>query len=137
MGRWKYSFSAIDPTNVSATWEIGVSHERYRHICNHGHEKAHARIVLIGDVVESTVALYGGWNREGMQDCYVYVGQPREDYHKLSPIISVPPPPGMVFLVFVLPDGTIDEWNWRPHADGDINTPLGVEGKLIWRRDQS
>lgn len=137
MGRWKFTFDAIDPKDVTKTWKIGITEDHYRRICNHGHEKAHARIILVDQVASSTIALYKGWNREGKHDdCYVYVGQPKYDYHKIAPEICVPAPPGKVFLLFVLADGTIDEWTWRQHADGDISTPLGVEGELLWQRNQ-
>ena len=89
------------------------------------------------EVFRDTVAICRGWNRQGKDDCFIYIGKPKEDYHKLAPNICVPAPPGMVFLAFVLPSGNIDEWMWRPHAEGDISTPVGVDGELIWRPNQS
>lgn len=138
MCRWKFEFSAIDPNDPSATWQVGITEEHYRRIINHGHEKSQARILLVGEVLDNSISLYGGWNRLRKDgDCFVYVGKPKDDYHKLDPMICVPSPPGMVFLVFVLEGGTIDEWTWRKHADGDISAPLGMDGEPIWLRNQN
>ena len=138
MGRWKFEFSAKDPENLDDTWQVGITEEQYRRICNQGHEKAQARIILIKEVMDFPVALIQGWGRQGMdEDCFIYIGKPKEDYHKLAPTIRVPAPPGMVFLVFVLPSGRIDEWMWRHHAEGNISEPNGVKGEIIWQPNQT
>lgn len=51
--------------------------------------------------------------------------------------IEIPAPPSMFFLVFVLPDGTIDFWNWRPVSQVDSEAPEGVEGELLWQPSKS
>jgi hypothetical protein len=41
----------------------------------------------------------------------------------------------MLFLVFVLPDGTIDHWTWREQSKEDPGLPEGfAEGTVSWRR---
>jgi len=40
----------------------------------------------------------------------------------------------MIFLVFVLPDGTIDDWNWRKVDANHPDLPEGVNGRLVWQQ---
>jgi hypothetical protein len=95
-----------------------------------GHIVKQARILLIDEVLRETWAIFQGWSRPGTDDCLVYVGNPGQDYR--GPRIETPSPPGMVFLVFVLPDGTIDDWNWRKVTASDPDMPEGVIGRKIW-----
>jgi hypothetical protein len=136
MTRWLLTFEAIDPANVDHHWETGIPERLYRWLQNHGHEKALARLILVREVLSGgTLRIYKGWSRPGKHDCFVYVGRPRRDFKSLS--IATPAPKGMVFLVFVLPDGTIDEWTWRPSAEDEENRPHGVTGELIWSLNPS
>ncbi|MHC4398390.1 MAG: hypothetical protein ACYTG0_01780 [Planctomycetota bacterium] len=136
MARWLLTFRAIDPNALDKRWDTGVPERLYRQIQHHGHEKALARLVLVQEVLErDTHSLYGGWSRPDKEDCFVYVGCPNRDFKSLT--IETPPPPGMGFLVFVLPDGTIDEWTWRQFDEEGGNRPSGVTGELIWSLNPS
>ncbi|REJ65774.1 MAG: hypothetical protein DWQ31_17740 [Planctomycetota bacterium] len=138
MSRWHWEFSALDPNNPGSEWTVGIAESHYRCIRNAGHDKAHARILLVKEVLETPVAIRKGWSRQGKSDdCLTYIGKPAIDYHKICPEICVPAPPGMVFLVFVTGGGTIDEWTWRKHKEGDITAPDDVEGELIWQPNQT
>jgi hypothetical protein len=133
MGAWKFPFDAINPHDPTAMWTVGIEHETYRRIANNGHQKQQARIVLVHDVLEiRTDRIYGGWSRPGKEKCYVYVGHPENDYHRLSPTICVPAPPGMLFLVFVREDGMIDDWIWRESSVEDPEAPRDVKGEILW-----
>lgn len=133
MTRWKAVFEAINPKNPEVDkWLTGISPDLYRRLQHQGDERRQARLLLVREVLEEcTEALYGGWSRPMKDDSFVYVGRPTHDFKSLS--IETPPPLGMVFLVFVLPDGTIDEWTWRK-SDPESGAPLGVNGELIWPR---
>ncbi len=136
MARWLLSFEAIHPTERDKTWETGVPERLYRELQNHGHEKAMGRLLLVREVLlEGARHIYGGWSRPDKDDCWVYVGCPNRDLKSLT--IETPPPRGMVFLVFVLPDGTIDEWTWRRRAEEGEGRPEGITGELIWSLNQS
>ena len=136
MGRWYIEFDAVNPNSPDKKWKTGVLESLYRKIRNCGHEKAIARLLLVREVLdEGAVAIFSGWSRPDRDDCFVYLGHPDHDFKSLS--IETPPPLKMGFLVFVLPDGTIDEWTWRSlHEEGDIR-PNGVSGELIWSLKQS
>jgi hypothetical protein len=41
-------------------------------------------------------------------------------------------PRDKLFLVFILPDGTIDHWNWRLRAAGSDTIPEDLKGKILW-----
>ncbi len=138
MSRWKYQFTTRHPRDRESKWQVGVSEELCRNFVKNGHDKSHARLMLVREVLEECLlAIYSGWSRPDKEDCFVYVGNPKSDWHKLSPQICVPAPPGMVFLVFVLGDGTVDNWTWRKHADGCPWAPNDITGELIWEHDKS
>ena len=133
MPRWLLPFNeAIDPNDLRGTWKTGIPEWLYKEVQIHGHEAKHARIAVIDEVLtrNGTIRLYRGWSRPGKDDCFVYVGQPEQDHRSLT--IHTPAPKGMVFLVFVLTDGTIDDWGWRPAKPGQTE-PEGVSGELIWQ----
>ena len=133
MSRWKFQVETIDPRDVSRKWLVGVTEEYYRRIRNANHEKDHARLILVYEVLARPIAIYRGWDRQGHWDDYVYVGKPASDFHRIQPTIEVPAPPGLSFLVFVQSGGIIDAWTWRKHAEGDPSRPESVNGELIWK----
>lgn len=132
MSRWKWSFDAINPCHPQeAKWKTGVDERYYKQLQNSGHEKAIARLLLVERVLNGgTERIYKSWCRPEKEDCFVYVRYPDVDFKSLT--ISTPPPPNMAFLVFVLPDGTITEWTWRPLSEAERDTPEGVTGELVW-----
>jgi hypothetical protein len=138
--RWLLYFEAIDPKNLNGkTWKVGVHQRHYKFLQNRGHEKSLARLLLVREVLQGgTTLLYEGWGRPGKEEkCYVYVGHPKTDYKSLS--IETCAPPEMVFLVFVLSDGTIDDWTWRRIAENEDGTevPSDIKGKLIWSQNRN
>src|SRR6185312_4934673 len=114
--RWIVEFQAIDPRkspiDSSRFWPVGIPEWLYRHHQHHGNEKALGRLFLVGELLqEKTEEIREGWCRPGKEDCFAYCGQLARDFK--SPQIETPAPPGMTFVVFVLRDGSIDEWTWR------------------------
>lgn len=129
--RWKIEFEARLPSNPDQeTWKVGIAPSLLEILQKQGHAVKQARIFLVRDVLGDTREIFQGWSRPDTDDCFVYVGNPGYDYR--GPTIQVPSPPKMVFLVFVLRDGTIDDWNWRPLKADDLTMPEGVNGRRIW-----
>ena len=132
MGRWQVTFTTISARHSESVWEVGVQESQIKHLRNHGHQAPLARLVLVQEVLADPLSIFEGWSRPDKEDCYVYVGDPKTDFHSLT--IQKPAPPNCLFLVFILPDGTIDLWTWRARAPGSSNIPEDVKGKLIWDR---
>ena len=129
--RWRIEFDARCPSSPDReTWTVGIAQSKLEILQKFGHAVKQARILLVRDVLSDTREIFQGWSRPDTDDCLVYVGSPGHDYR--GPTIEVPPPKGMVFLVFVLPDGTIDDWNWRPVTTEDATMPEGIDGRKIW-----
>lgn len=129
--RWKIEFDARSPSNPDhETWKVGISPALLDTLQKKGHAVKQARILLVSDVLADTREIFQGWSRPDTDDCFVFAGNPGKDYR--SPTIEIPPPPNMIFLVFVLGDGTIDDWNWRPLGTEDPSRPEGIEGRRIW-----
>lgn len=135
MPEWVHTFIAVHPKGKEA-FKVGLPRDLWRNITQHGHEVKRARLELVRDVLQAPVEIRLGWARFGTEDCYVYVGKPEKDIRRGPPDarIETPPPPGEVFLVFVLADGSIDEWTWRALA---ADHPSGVEGHVIWPPNQT
>lgn len=131
MSGWYLTFQAVLPGSGGATfWEVGIHEKKIRLLQENGHITKLARIRLVEETFEDTIVLVRGWSRPGKENCLIYVSKPKCDYRSAS--ISTPPPPGMRFAVFVLPDGTIDDWAWRQQSENDPDIPQGVEGEIIW-----
>jgi hypothetical protein len=129
--RWKIEFDARLPSDPDQeTWKVGIASGLLEVLQKKGHVVKQARILLVSEVLSDTREIFQGWSRPGTDDCFVYAGNPGHDYR--GPTIEVPPPPNMIFLVFVLRDGTIDDWNWRLLEADDPTLPQGVTGRRIW-----
>jgi hypothetical protein len=130
MGRWFISFLTRNPDDLDGQWEVGIDERLYKLYQNQGREVNLARIVLVDEVLSDPIALIQGWSRPDKEDCFVYVGRPREDYRSFT--IQTAAPPGKLFLVFILPSGSIDLWTWRNSSADDPDMPEDVKGTLIW-----
>ena len=131
MSRWKYKLETKLPENPNKdVWNVGVHEQKINLLLKNGHMVRLCRLDIVKEVLSDPLAIYGGWSRPDKEDCFVYVGKPAHDRRGES--IELPPPPGMLFVVFILPDGTIDYWNWRPQSESDPNVPQGVKGEKIW-----
>lgn len=130
--RWIITFTAIDPHDPKKTWEVGLFEQRLKMLTRQGHDSKLAQLRLVEEILEKggTERLYGGWSRPQTDDCFVYVGRPKSNWTSLT--IETPAPTNCLFLVFVLADGTIADWTWRPCSDDDPFCPSGVTGELQW-----
>ena len=129
MGRWFYSFDAC--YHDGSSWEIGISQKKFRLLQQKGDIVKLSRLALVESVVESPLRIVQGWGRPNTDNCFAYVGKPSADYRK--PGIETPPPKNCLFVVFVLHDGMIDYWGWRPTSSDDSEMPDGIGGKVLWQ----
>ena len=134
MSRWMHEIEAIDPRNTPVDpeikWTTGFMRSYFDILQKNGHTKKIARLKLVQEVLNScTIMIYKGWSRPDTETSFVYVGVPDKDFKNIG--IEAPPPPNMVFLTFVFPDGKINDWTWRKSNNDHI--PDGFEkGTLIW-----
>lgn len=128
-GRWHLDFDAFKHCDPGI-WKVGIASRLFSALRRNNHTVKLARIKLVEEVVCAPLGIFEGWSRPDMDDCYVYAGTPARDFRGFT--IDVPAPPGMMFLVFILPDGTIDDWNWREVQSDDPHLPVGVKGRQVW-----
>ncbi len=129
MKRWKFVIEAQSPDDPHATWRTGFTVRTIELLISKGHTEKLARARLAEEVLQSPDSIIKGWGRD-RDDCLIYVGAPLQDYRSSS--VETPPPKGMLFLVFVLSDGTIDDWSWRPAEAGEPGMPEGMKGTVLW-----
>jgi len=128
MAKFRYEFSTQDPTGgVGDTWKVGIPEWLFCEVRKYEHQAKFGRIRCILEMIESPSAIYKGWCRQGTEECWVYEGDVSTDYRSLQ--IETPQPPGTRFVVFILPDGSIDDWTWR--EQDDHGKPLDV-GQRVW-----
>jgi hypothetical protein len=133
MTRWIWTLQARHPGNPDgAHWQVGLDQAHIEHLRSKGHKTLLARLILVEETLKDTTVIIRGWSRPGKEDCYVYVGKPKHD--RRSAVIETPAPPNKVFLVFVLPNGTIDHWTWRDENPEEPGLPQGVTGETLWRQ---
>ena len=131
--RWKFSVKALSPDG-NGTIDVGLPFGLVKALQRDGPGPRYSRMALVKEVCESPISIRRGWEREGYDDALIYIGQPGKDLR--SNTIEVPPPPDMLFFVFVAPDGTIEEWNWRRCSQEEAianEKGLGL-GELIWAK---
>ncbi len=130
MSKWLVDFEAQLPEDSTKTWTVGVSERKIKLLRSKGHVVKLARAVLLGSVVTSPLVIGRGWCRYEKEECLVYAGKPPNDYR--SQTIEVPSQPGWFFLGFILPDGTIDDWAWRPPCPENPDVPSDITGDILW-----
>lgn len=131
MSRWYIKCKAKDPADLlSGIWQVGVTQRKFDMLRTYGHEVKLARLALVEQVLLQPHLLIRGWSRPDKDDCFAYVGLPDKDFKSLT--IETGPPPSCFFIAFVLADGTIDDWTWRPCDESDPKRPSGFNGEVIW-----
>ncbi len=132
MPRWTVALTTRSPHNpFGDSWSVGIDQGLLAMIVKNGHEQKLARLKCLQEVLSRPDAIFRGWDRPDRASCFVYAGHPAHDYKTTS--IELPPIPKMIFLVFILPDGTIDDWGWRPLDPERAGLPEGITGEIVWK----
>ena len=89
----------------------------------------------VQDVLLNPDVIFGGV-REFQQGGCCYVGQPSRRWFNSGS--QGPPPPGMVFVVFVSPRDCVYEWRWEKADPNNERMPTNCTGRfkdgLIWSK---
>jgi hypothetical protein len=130
----KWTFDALDPSDASgeSTVECWIDQGTIHFLTKGVLTQRWFRIQCVADVLRDPIHVVEGWNREGYESARCYIGRPQD--HP-SEGITLPPKPGMCFLVFVLPNGKIEEWGWEkldPADDGSCRRQFGEDWKRLW-----
>lgn len=131
MTRWFETYEAPSPDDRLSTWSVGIRRSHIEAMVKYSHVVKLARASLIKPLLEDPEMVVRGWDRADRDDCFAYVGSPAED--RRSATITTPPPK-KYFVVFILPDGTIDDWGWRDADPLDASRPDGLRGEVTWTR---
>jgi hypothetical protein len=86
-----------------------------------GHERKLFEVFSIEPVLQSPLAIFEGLEREEFEDGFCYCGIP--DKKQVTENSTVPPPPGMVFLIFVNKEFAIFEFRWEKMCAEDFGNP--------------
>lgn len=140
MARLKYTFDALDPFggDDQTLRTIGVEEEQLNHLLHNEHRVKFSRLLIAKEVVGDPVIVFEDWMRPEREEGLCYCGHPDHDFR--GPQIETPPPPGMVFCVFVLPSGKITDWRWELAEPEEPDYPENWKerfGRIIWPRNQS
>jgi hypothetical protein len=130
--KWGYACQAFNPESKS-TRAVGIKGNVIQTLVKQGHVAKLARLALVKEVLKEPVKIVEGWNRPNTDKHLVYIGNPDKDYRSGS--IVTPPPPDLDFVVYIMEDGTIDDWNWRKSGGSDSELPEGIEGVLKWSKN--
>ena len=135
MAHLVYSFDALDPYDSVGTKRkiIGLEQAQVDAML-HSHDAVRLkRLELAKEVCESPLVVFEDWKRPDNEDGLCYCGRPSRDFQ--GPSIQRPPPPGMVFCVFVKPSGKITAWRWEPCDKFEIDFPEDWKnrfGRILW-----
>jgi len=70
---------------------------------------------LLAEVLSNPLHILRGLKREDYDEGLCYVAFPSKRYRGHE--IELPPPPGLIFLVFVRSDWVVMDWEWRKVDD--------------------
>jgi hypothetical protein len=107
-------------------------------LLHHEHHVKLARLLIAKEVVGDPAVVFEDWMRPEREECLCYGGRPDHDFR--GPQIETPPPPGMVFCVFVLPSGKITDWRWELADSDEPDYPENWNerfGRILWPQSQS
>ena len=127
--------SALDPFHPGevSTWTVRIEQAHIDGLTRHGVRARFFRLLLVEGMLADPMVVFQGWEREGHDNDLCYVGRPERDFRSGS--IEVPPPPGMVFVVFVTASGKVSEWRWEKSDEENPEFPEDYKARfrrIVW-----
>ena len=113
-----------------STWEVCVPHGVVQHCQKHRHVSKLFGLAAVDFVLRDPKTIFKGWNRDRTEECWVYVGWPPRKRRDAD--VDLPSDKTQLFMVYVFPDGSVQDWEWRKRSEEDLWKPEGVDGE-IWR----
>jgi len=130
----KKGYSAVEglgPTGENCTFWVSIS--LLKHLQRYGPHQKFYDALLLPEALLKRLRIFQGLNRDGYDGGYGYVSLPSKRYR--SHDVELPPPPGLLFIVFVRQDFVVMDWEWRKIHEGNSTYPKDWENdfdKEIW-----
>jgi hypothetical protein len=112
-----------------------VARQKVDNLQRYGPSSKFYDLALLPEVLKTPDAIFRGLKREGLTDSYGYSRSPSRRWQ--SATIELPPPPGLVFVVFINRDHrgyVVLDWEMRKTHPSDRGHPLrwedDFEGRL-------
>jgi hypothetical protein len=123
---WIY-FSGKKPDGTDGQ-EFRLPTRNVLHLRTKGHERKLLEVFSIEPVLKNPLAIFAGLEREEFEDGFCYCGIPAEKY--VTENTTVPPPPGMVFLIFVNKEFAIFEFRWEKMYADNFGNPKNYKTRF-------
>lgn len=140
MSRLIRIFPALDPFGKSGveTWDIGLEQGQLDCLLQENgdvRDKVQlSRLVLAQEVAQNPIVVLQDLKRHETEESLCYCGRPSHDFRGLQ--IETPPPPGMVFCVYVTKTGKMTRWKWEKSDQNDPDLPENSNhnrfGRIVW-----
>jgi hypothetical protein len=106
----------------SGRQEVRIPEAYLEHLCANGPERKYYDADAIPDVLREPTSIHQGLRRAEFDESYCYCGKPKARWNGHS---EEPPPPGMLFVVYVSLDEdedrlTVFDWEW---VKEDLDNP--------------
>jgi len=126
-----YSIEGFWPGERSPI-EFYVAQQKVDYLQRCGQSSVYYGLHSAIEVLKAPGAIFEGLQREGQGRSYCFSGVPR----RYSEDTEMPPPPGMVFVVYMTSNRVIFEWRWERQAPAAHGRPVGFDcgryGKVLW-----
>ena len=128
-----YEFEGMNPLGTGRQMFILSKEQALKYFRDTGNAQAYLDSQCIPAVMDAPTATFEGLGRAGQDGAYCYCGRPTER-RIIDDHITVPPPPGQTFLVFVSRECVIAKWGWED-MDPDTGYPENWTtrfGRRLW-----
>lgn len=121
------------PFSPRESAEFRLSQSSLNHLLRYGPSHKFFEALSIPDVLRKPSAIFQGLERDNFEAGFCYTGIPAHRY--LDHNITVPPPPGFVFTIFMDKDLVIFDWRWERADSKMARHPLDFKNrfrKKLW-----
>lgn len=109
-------------------WIFSIAEVHLQKLVDRGLAYLYYQALLIPGVLEQPDAIFRGLKRDDYQEALCYVGRPERQYRDHT--ITMPAPPGMVFLVFATKGRRIFGWRWELADAHNPKLPDGYKNRF-------
>jgi hypothetical protein len=114
---------------------VGIKH--LDHLQRYGPSWKFYNLHILSEILSGPTVIFEGLNRDDCERGFCYSGLASKRMQSID--ITLPPPPNMVAVVFVLPDhrgNIVLDWEWRPEHPESSGWPETWQEdfkRVIWQ----